>query len=268
VIFSTPAIAEDSLTTEEDSSIIEEVTTPQVQTYPDGMGQDQQGAWAVLDDNGNVTNLIVCTPAVCGSGTFGGNHVVFQSNANSDGNVVGNPETTYNPNNNTWVATRPSGAVYEVSKDYPGTYGYTPENYLSCIENCESDEFVEDSPVSEQPADIPLDTEIVTQSEEGSGDQSLNVTARILGSQNVVFKSGHFENIDYLNIVTTKKVKKKIWKVSWRQKTNGQSVIKIKIPKQFSLWNVSVFSGNSLLHKVRVAKDNDILKISTLPKNI
>ena len=39
---------------------------------------DGQGVWAVVDSSGTVTNVIVCTQAVCGGGTIGGQRVVPQ----------------------------------------------------------------------------------------------------------------------------------------------------------------------------------------------
>ena len=59
--------------------------------------------YAVLDENGNVTNIIVCGSA-CASGTFGGNRVVLQvaadpvTNANRGGMWNGPATTTYNNN--------------------------------------------------------------------------------------------------------------------------------------------------------------------------
>jgi hypothetical protein len=44
--------------------------------------EDPCGTWAVVDDSGVVTNIIVCQPSVCGSGRFGGNKVVLQVPAN------------------------------------------------------------------------------------------------------------------------------------------------------------------------------------------
>ena len=44
--------------------------------------EDPCGTWAVVDASGLVTNIIVCQPSVCGSGTFAGLTVVFQVPAN------------------------------------------------------------------------------------------------------------------------------------------------------------------------------------------
>ena len=58
---------------------------------------DGAGVWAVVDSSGTVTNVIVCTQAVCGSGTFGGERVVPQiapnpitNDATGQGSFIGN----------------------------------------------------------------------------------------------------------------------------------------------------------------------------------
>lgn len=58
---------------------------------------DGAGVWAVVDSSGTVTNVIVCTQAVCGSGTFGGERVVPQiapnpitNDAQGQGSFIGN----------------------------------------------------------------------------------------------------------------------------------------------------------------------------------
>lgn len=45
--------------------------------------------WAVVDDDGSVVNIIVCSFEVCGSGSFGGSRVVLQTRQESNGNVSG-----------------------------------------------------------------------------------------------------------------------------------------------------------------------------------
>ena len=66
--------------------------------------------YAVLDSNGNVTNIIVCGSA-CASGEFGGNKVVLQvaadptTGANRGGIWQGPGTTTYNENTETFTVT-------------------------------------------------------------------------------------------------------------------------------------------------------------------
>jgi hypothetical protein len=43
---------------------------------------DPCGTWAVVDNSGTVTNIIVCQASVCGGGEFAGNKVVLQVAAN------------------------------------------------------------------------------------------------------------------------------------------------------------------------------------------
>jgi len=68
--------------------------------------------YAVLDANGNVTNIIVCGEA-CASGTFAGNRVVLQvaadpvTNANRGGIWNGPGTTTYNDSTATFTVDRP-----------------------------------------------------------------------------------------------------------------------------------------------------------------
>jgi hypothetical protein len=64
---------------------------------------DPCGTWAVLDDAGVVTNIIVCQPSVCGSGTFGENRVVLQ--------VPSNPTTN-----------KPYGGYYNTEPEKAVTY--------------------------------------------------------------------------------------------------------------------------------------------------
>jgi hypothetical protein len=58
---------------------------------------DGAGVWAVVDSSGTVTNVIVCTQAVCGGGTIGGQRVVPQiapnpitNDATGQGSFIGN----------------------------------------------------------------------------------------------------------------------------------------------------------------------------------
>ena len=45
--------------------------------------------WAALDVNNQVTNVIVCSFAVCGTGSFGGMRLVLQTQQQEGGNVAG-----------------------------------------------------------------------------------------------------------------------------------------------------------------------------------
>ena len=79
----------------------------------DPANPNYQCGWAVLGVNNVVTNAIVCTFAVCGSGSFGGNRVVLQGQQSSDGNVAGwhGPEVIYNDSSQ--VFSLPAGGTFK-----------------------------------------------------------------------------------------------------------------------------------------------------------
>jgi hypothetical protein len=251
-VFANENVQDDQTVEQTPEEPTEELPSVSTQTYPEGMEQDQPGAWAVLDSNGNVTNLISCTPAVCGSGTFGGSNVVFQSHANSQGNAVGNTNTQYDPANNVWTDTRPSGSVYVVSTDYPESYNYKPENYLTCISNCENDEFEE--PVTEEPVPDPVPEE--KQEEE----VSTIIVSRLLANGNLVFKSDTFSVNKKIKIVATKKINGKVRNVSWTRTVKEGSLVVFSVPKKFRSWNISVKYMGKTVEKIKI-KNNSLIRI-------
>lgn len=103
-----------------------------------GMSPGERAGWAVLDSNGNTVNIIVCTPEVCGSGTFGGNRVVLQTLQDPvTHNTAAYVDAHYNEQNGQWtreiVSTTPNGQpnpVVEIPLAYPGSVP------MPCIANC------------------------------------------------------------------------------------------------------------------------------------
>ena len=81
--------------------------------------------YAVLDANGNVTNIIVCGSA-CASGEFGGNRVVLQVAAdpvtgeNRGGFWYGPGTTTYDGNSGTFTMTENKEVSNSVSENENG----------------------------------------------------------------------------------------------------------------------------------------------------
>lgn len=66
-------------------------------SFQSASASDGAGVWAVVDSSGTVTNVISCTQAVCGGGTFGGERVVPQiapnpitNDAQGQGSFIGN----------------------------------------------------------------------------------------------------------------------------------------------------------------------------------
>ncbi len=58
--------------------------------------------WAVVEPDGSVSNVIVCTFEVCGSGSFGGMRTVLQTRQTEGGNVAGWRDSVYNEETNTF----------------------------------------------------------------------------------------------------------------------------------------------------------------------
>ena len=81
--------------------------------------------YAVLDSNGNVTNIIVCGSA-CASGEFGGSRVVPQvaadpvTNENRGGFWYGPGTTTYDSNSETFTAVNNRVIVTSISEEENG----------------------------------------------------------------------------------------------------------------------------------------------------
>ena len=82
--------------------------------------------YAVLDANGNVTNIIVCGSA-CASGEFGGNKVVLQVAAdpvtgeNRGGFWQGPGTTTYDSNSGTFTMTESKTVTNYLTEEEDGT---------------------------------------------------------------------------------------------------------------------------------------------------
>jgi hypothetical protein len=68
--------------------------------------------YATVDPSGNVTNVIVCQPSVCGGGTFGGERVVPQVSA--DPQTGENRGSVYQPGR-----TRYDGGVFTFQENVP-----------------------------------------------------------------------------------------------------------------------------------------------------
>jgi len=56
--------------------------------------------WAMVDDNGTVTNAIVCSFEVCGTGAFAGSKVVLQTRQEPSGNIAGYGQGRYDASTN------------------------------------------------------------------------------------------------------------------------------------------------------------------------
>ena len=108
----------------------------------DAKNPNYQCGWAVLGANNVVTNAIVCTFAVCGSGSFGGNRVVLQGQQSSDGNVAGwhGPDVKYDESSQMFSlpgeGTFKSGGKLEEAV-FPTTTAITIEPTTTAVSNGE-----------------------------------------------------------------------------------------------------------------------------------
>ena len=96
--------------------------------------------WAVLGTNNIVTGVIVCTFAVCGSGSFGGMRLVLQGQQTSDGNVAGwhGPDVKYDESSQLFTlpgeGTLKSGGKLEEAV-FPTTTVITIEPTTTAVSN-------------------------------------------------------------------------------------------------------------------------------------
>lgn len=200
----------------------------------DPASQDEPETWAVVDENGNTLNVIVCDRDYCGSGWIPTRYdgftavefarVVLQGARDTQtGNSNGGHWGNYNFSSDTWTQTNPNGSVYEI----PIAYGSQP----ICIELCPSPEPTPSpSPSSgESEETIPEIMPTVLQ-ERVIFIYPVVVNNRIVINETVrevVFK-------DRVIIIATKGNKKKIW--AYKMVKNS---ISIKIPIKYLSWKIS-----------------------------
>ena len=220
------AFAEES--GQDDSGVIpvEQVETPAESSgsnHPPSMGDEEKGGWAIVDENGNVSSVIVCTPSVCGSGTFGGNRVVFQTHSNDSGNVVGINDAVYNNDSGKWMVNS-GGSTYELSSSYPEQYGYKPENYLTCITNCKNNDDTSEQNIEESALAV----------ENIENKNSFENTETNLVVKNGKVFLGFSDKQVVVKIVAKKNKNKKVWFVRSLKEKNVTFII----PKKFRSWKI------------------------------
>ena len=208
----------------------------------DPESQDEPESWAVVDENGNTLNVVVCDRDYCGSGwiptRYDGHtpvefaRVVLQGardpqTGNSNGGHWGN----YNFPSDTWTQTNPNGSVYEI----PIAYGSQP----ICIELCPSPE----PTPSPSPEPTPSPSPSSGESEETIPEimptvlqERLIFIDPVIVNNRIVINQTIKEIIFKNRIIffATKGNKKKIW----THNIVG-NVINIKIPIKYLSWNIS-----------------------------
>jgi len=199
-------------------------------------GQDEPETWAIVDNNGNTLNIIVCDIDYCGSGwipvAYDGftptewARVVLQSQRNPEtGNYGGGHWGQYNFSTDTWTQTDENGSVYQIPVEYGAE--------RICISNC---------PVVETGPEPPAEDEIYVVPGTNNNDslitspRSIVVKPEIINNSiplNIKIKGKVFNN--RVIVVATKNGKQKIW-----NKKLKKNVLSINIPKKYSSWKISV----------------------------
>ena len=200
----------------------------------DPASQDEPESWAVVDEDGNTLNVIVCDRDYCGSGWIPTRYdgftpvefarVVLQGARDPQtGNSNGGHWGSYNFPSDTWTQTNPNGSVYEV----PITYGSQP----TCIELCPSPEPTPSPlPTSEDSGETIIEMIPAVVQERLISINPVVVNNRIVinqAIQEVIFKNR-------VIVFAKKGNKKKIWIHSI-----VGNVINIKIPIKYLSWNIS-----------------------------
>ena len=96
-----PSTAETTTTTEVSGATTQAPTTT-IASNP-CLSNGYVCGWAMLDDNNNVVNVIVCAYEVCGGGVWDGRRTVLQTRQMEGGNVSGYNGSTYNEASNTFA---------------------------------------------------------------------------------------------------------------------------------------------------------------------
>jgi hypothetical protein len=205
------------------------------------IGQDEPESWAVVDENGNTLNIIVCDIDYCGSGWIPTEYdgttptqwarVVLQGSRDSQtGNSNGGHWGQYNFSENVWTETREDGSVYQV----PTEYGSRP----FCVEGCPvpQDEDIpsENPPVEDLPVEISSGLEEVDVSYRSS-DVSVSLNNKTF-SFNKKFSNRKNVKGGTVWIVATKNKEKQTWK--FKIKKNNNAVI--TLPTKYLDWKLSI----------------------------
>lgn len=230
----------------------------------DPASQNEPEIWAIVDENGNTVNTIVCDVDYCGSGwvptAYDGftptqwARVVLQSERDPlTGENNGGHWGQYNFPSNVWTELGSNGATYLV----PSSYG----DPRVCVENCP----VVEQPVGDSPdenvEDVPLNT--TNQTDTSSEIQTKNSFVRVTTNKNYFsFK----EKVHKKKMIKFGKVwviaKKDKSKRVWKFDVNRDGVVKIVLPTDYADWEITVNYKlkNSFTKNRKTFSKNIILK--------
>jgi hypothetical protein len=252
-IFNSPVVANSTETTSDESNteIVSDQTTepePELEQKPNTTpivdnsmpkevtdNPDLGNGYAVIDSNGVISNVIVCSYNVCGANNDWldvaikngaiqpGSRLVLQTTRNKEtGNVAGYTNAQYNNETNTFTVNGSicsgnrenqicnTDAIFEIPVAYPGSQEKV------CIQNC----------------DVPIVEEEQENTEIPVVIQDNNIEENLIP---MIFSTKLKPNT-IANIIAKNKNKTKIWKV----KVNKRGIIKISIGKRYKGWKFSV----------------------------
>lgn len=204
-------------------------------------GQDEPESWAVVDENGNTLNIIVCDVDFCGSGwiptAYDGftptqwSRVVLQGARDPETGISnGGHWGQYNFPSNVWTEDRRDRGTYQI----PVEFGQQP----FCIANCPvlEEDVIESPPVPEGEEEIITQTTGVFINSEPRSFNVVIQTNKKEFSFNKKFPIRKSIKNGNVWVVATNGKEKSVWKfkVAKRNKTN------ITLPIKYSDWNLSI----------------------------
>jgi len=228
--------------------IIQENPWVSVSSAPHGQvptGQDEPELWAIVDEDGNTLNPIICDVDYCGSGWIPTEYdgftptkwarVVLQGSRDPEtGNANGGHWGQYNFPSGVWTEEREDGKTYKV----PTVYGQKPV----CISNClvQNPEEVADAPIDDPALESPGvdDGEGIVSSTETLA-RSVFVNAKTSNASLSFVNKTHRKTMissGKIWVIAKNNDKKKVWKFD--VKDNGRSLI--TLPIGYADWNISI----------------------------
>jgi len=231
-------ISEDPWT---NSSLDPEPNNPDI----DPSSQDEPESWAIVDENGNTLNVIVCDIDFCGSGWIPTKYdgftptqwarVVLQGSRDPEtGNSNGGHWGQYNFPSGVWTKQNDDGSVYQI----PIEYGQES----TCIANCpvRDPEEIVDEPVDDPALENPgVDNGEGVVSSTETLARSVSVNAKTSNSSLSFVNKTHKKtmiNSGKIWVIAKNNDKKKVWKFD--VKDNGRSLI--TFPIGYADWNISI----------------------------
>lgn len=214
---------------------------------------DAPRGYAVVDANGNVTNVIVCAPSVCGSGSFAGMNVVEQTAPDPvSGNVVGYMDTTYDAATGTFTQVDPgSQAVYTLDKTNQSWH---------CASNCPVETPTPQGPPEDVPGLAPDDNPgksaqvLYTSPSVEAAEVVFTPQGQLLLEVDTSLPRGSKVSITARSdMVETSSLATKDAPLSWTAKVGADGTLNTKAPRGFSTGRLVLRSGGKVIARLSVS---------------